>query len=208
MPILALANSKGGGGKSTLAACIAAELHRRKRPVTLVDADPQETLTRWHGNGGPLGALTLHTDATENSADWAKRQSKNSIVVVDSAGSATKTLAAILQVADVVLIPCRASPLDAEVAINTVALLQEHQRREVAVGVVLNATGNTALVEHIRSELKAAGLSVMKTKIGQRVAFAEAQLHGSAPCWMGASANKASAEIKALTSELLHFLRS
>jgi cellulose biosynthesis protein BcsQ len=45
MPIRALANSKGGGGKSTIAACIAAELHRRKKAVSMLDADPQETLT-------------------------------------------------------------------------------------------------------------------------------------------------------------------
>jgi chromosome partitioning protein len=128
-------------------------------------------------------------------------------LIVDSAGSATRTLAAILRVADVVLIPCRASPLDAEGAMNTMGLLQEYRRTPVSVGVVLNATGRTVLVEHIRSELKAAGMSVMKTQIGQRIAFAEAQLHGSAPCWMGKSAQKASAEIKALTSELLHFLK-
>jgi cellulose biosynthesis protein BcsQ len=41
MPILALAVSKGGG-KSTIAACIAAELHRRKKPVSMLDADPQD----------------------------------------------------------------------------------------------------------------------------------------------------------------------
>jgi len=208
MPILALANSKGGGGKSTIAACIAAELHRRKKPVSMLDADPQETLTRWHGNAGPLGQIPIHTDATEAAAEWAERNSKDGILIIDSAGSATRTLAAILRVADVVLIPCRASPLDAEGAMNTMGLLQEYRRTPVSVGVVLNATGRTVLVEHIRNELKAAGMSVMKTQIGQRIAFAEAQLHGSAPCWMGKSAQKASSEIKALTSELIHFLKS
>ena len=69
MPILALANSKGGGGKSTIAACIAAELHRRKKAVSMLDADPQETPTRWHANGGPLGQLPIHTDATVANAE-------------------------------------------------------------------------------------------------------------------------------------------
>ena len=44
MPILALANSKGCGGKSTIAACIAAELHRRKKRISMLDADPKERL--------------------------------------------------------------------------------------------------------------------------------------------------------------------
>jgi hypothetical protein len=42
MTILALANSKGGGGKSTIAAFIAAELHRRKKPVSMLDAQRHE----------------------------------------------------------------------------------------------------------------------------------------------------------------------
>lgn len=206
MPTLTLANAKGGSGKSTLAACLAAELHQRGHQVKLLDADPQGTLTRWHSNGGPLGALTLHADATEAAAAWAKREGRNGIVIADCAGAATRTLAAILASADVVLIPCRASPLDAEVALRTAAILEERRRREVAVGVVLNACGHSTLVAHIDRELTAAGLSVMRTRISQRVAFAEAQLHGSAPCWMGTAAHKAAAEIAALTSELLDFL--
>jgi chromosome partitioning protein len=58
MTILTLANSKGGGGKTTIAACLAAELKRRGKEVVLLDADPQQSLTTWRANDGMLGKLT------------------------------------------------------------------------------------------------------------------------------------------------------
>jgi cellulose biosynthesis protein BcsQ len=62
MTILTLANSKGGGGKTTIAACLAAELTRRGKELVLLDADPQRSLTVWHGNDGKFNELELHTD--------------------------------------------------------------------------------------------------------------------------------------------------
>lgn len=59
MTILTLANSKGGGGKTNIAACLAAELYKRGNTVVLLDADPQRSLTTWHGNDSKLGELPL-----------------------------------------------------------------------------------------------------------------------------------------------------
>ena len=113
MTILTLANSKGGGGKTTIAACLAAELSKSDNTVVLLDADPQRSLTTWHGNDSKLGELPLHTDASEKAAERAVDASKKAIVIVDIAGFATTTLTAILKVSNVVLIPCRVSALDA-----------------------------------------------------------------------------------------------
>lgn len=53
MAIIALANLKGGVGKSTLAVNIAGAL---SPSVVLIDADPQATATAW----GEAGGLPLH----------------------------------------------------------------------------------------------------------------------------------------------------
>ena len=203
MTVLTLANSKGGGGKTTIAACLAAELTRRGKEVVLLDADPQRSLTVWHGNDGKLNELELYTDATEKAAKWASEASKRAIVIVDTAGFASTTLAAILKVSDVVLIPCRASALDARGVMATHEMVQSTATSGVSVGCVLNAATRTALVSHIRNELISAGISVMGCEIGQRTVYAEAELAGSAPCWMGKPAIKATDEISALTTELL-----
>ncbi len=48
MKVIALVSSKGGAGKTTLAACLAAELSNRGIDVALLDVNPQQTLSDWH----------------------------------------------------------------------------------------------------------------------------------------------------------------
>jgi chromosome partitioning protein len=70
MNVIVFASRKGGSGKSTLTAHLAAQAHRPSRPVLLIDSDPQGSLTLWHklrGSGEPpLRA------ATEGVADLVK----------------------------------------------------------------------------------------------------------------------------------------
>src|SRR4051794_5452064 len=47
MNVIVFASRKGGSGKSTLAAHLAAQIKATK-PILLVDADPQGSLTLWH----------------------------------------------------------------------------------------------------------------------------------------------------------------
>jgi cellulose biosynthesis protein BcsQ len=68
MTILTLANSKGGDGKTIIAACLAAELTRRGKHVVLLDAGRQRSLTVWRGNDRKLKDLEPRTDATEIAA--------------------------------------------------------------------------------------------------------------------------------------------
>src|SRR3978361_114302 len=48
MNVIVFASRKGGTGKSTLAAHLAAHIHKPSRPCLLIDADPQGSLTLWH----------------------------------------------------------------------------------------------------------------------------------------------------------------
>ena len=47
MSIIAIIQQKGGVGKSTITANLAAELVHAKRTVVLLDLDPQQSLTHW-----------------------------------------------------------------------------------------------------------------------------------------------------------------
>lgn len=55
---LAIANQKGGTGKSTTALNLGAELAKRRGPVLLIDADPQASLTEMLGVSAPTGNLS------------------------------------------------------------------------------------------------------------------------------------------------------
>ncbi len=48
MNVIVFASRKGGTGKSTLAAHLAAHVHKSTKPCLLIDADPQGSLTLWH----------------------------------------------------------------------------------------------------------------------------------------------------------------
>ena len=57
MNVIVFAARKGGSGKSTLTAHIAAHAQKSSRPCLLIDADPQGSLTLWHslrGTGEPM----------------------------------------------------------------------------------------------------------------------------------------------------------
>lgn len=208
-PIIALVSPKGGTGKTTLAACLAAEIHKRGKAVVLVDADPQGSLAEWHGDddsGRPLAAIPLIADPSEDVADKARQASAKSIVIVDTAGFANRTQVSVLEVADLVLIPCRPSAMDARGAmraIEMVATVNRDRRRKARAAVIMNATTRASIVAHVRNVLVSDGAHVLGSEIGNRTVFAESELYGSAPAWMGRSAEKAAAEVAALATEIL-----
>lgn len=146
--IIAPVNAKGGSGKSTLACCIAAELSSRGKRVTLIDADPLGGSSAWHDAGGPLQEIQLIRDPHETVTKAARDAAKAGTVIVDAAGFATSTMVAVLEAADVVLIPCRPSGLDAVRAVETANLAQEvatARRKRIPVFIVLNAVTRSAM---------------------------------------------------------------
>src|SRR5215475_13433115 len=75
MNVIVFASRKGGSGKSTLAAHLAAYAHRPARPVLLVDADPQGSLTLWQRlRGGREPPLRDGTDGVGDLVRAARRE--------------------------------------------------------------------------------------------------------------------------------------
>jgi chromosome partitioning protein len=212
--VIALVSTKGGVGKSTLTCSLAAELMNRWPPGapvwTLVDADPQGGTAAWHGAGGPLGKLMLIREPTEKIREVVQGLTSRSHVIIDAAGAATRTMVTVLELADLVLIPCRPSSLDALGALATlemVNMVSNAKPRPTRSLVILNATTRTSMTKHIRAELENAGAPVAQSEIANRAAFAAAAINGSAPCWMGAPARAAAADIGTLTDEIMGALR-
>eukprot|EP00521_Asterionellopsis_glacialis_P020911 CAMPEP_0195336786 /NCGR_PEP_ID=MMETSP0708-20121125/16465_1 /TAXON_ID=33640 /ORGANISM="Asterionellopsis glacialis, Strain CCMP134" /LENGTH=68 /DNA_ID=CAMNT_0040407571 /DNA_START=222 /DNA_END=424 /DNA_ORIENTATION=- len=61
MPVIVMASPKGGVGKSTCAVLLASEFARMGADVTVLDCDPNKSLTRWASHGAPSG-VTLKGD--------------------------------------------------------------------------------------------------------------------------------------------------
>ena len=69
MRTLAIANQKGGSGKTTTSVNLAAALGEKERRVLLLDLDPQHSATAWYGvNNAGNGVLGLFVEGGELAA--------------------------------------------------------------------------------------------------------------------------------------------
>ena len=136
MPVIVIANPKGGVGKSTLATNVAGWLARQGHAVMLGDVDRQQSARQWLALRPPaLPAIR----GWEVASDHIVRPPKGTThVVLDTpAGLRGKRLEAVLKIADRVLIPLQPSLFDIQATHAFVALLREHRRAaDIATGLV------------------------------------------------------------------------
>lgn len=137
MPVIAIANPKGGVGKSTLATNLAGALARRGHAVMLGDLDRQQSARQW---------LKLRPAAAPAITNWEIREETGQVrppkgtthVVIDCpAALHGKKLNALLNVADIVLVPLQPSLFDIQATHAFLAELREHPRSaKLRVGLV------------------------------------------------------------------------
>jgi chromosome partitioning protein len=136
MPVIVVANPKGGVGKSTLSTNIAGHLARAGHAVMLGDVDKQQSARLWLGLRPPQAAPIR---AWEVAHDQVVRPPKGTThVVLDTpAGLHGKRLAAVIKIADKVLVPLQPSIFDIHATHDFLLHLREHQGdKKLQVGVV------------------------------------------------------------------------
>ena len=88
MPVIVMASSKGGVGKTTCAILLAAGFARMGREVTCFDCDPNQSLTRWADRSLPSGVTHAgHPGANEIVPAIRQADGDGRIVIVDLEGS-------------------------------------------------------------------------------------------------------------------------
>ncbi|MGI8934433.1 MAG: ParA family protein [Phormidesmis sp.] len=122
--ILAVFNGKGGVGKTTTAvnlAAILAETHS----VLLVDADPQGSASWWVGRGDrtktrPPG-FDVSQEADPTLLGKLKKVEGYELIVVDTPPALnSQSLAAVIPIADYLLLPTPPAPMDIAALVQTV----------------------------------------------------------------------------------------
>ncbi|WP_431104835.1 ParA family protein [Roseateles noduli] len=124
MPVILVANPKGGVGKSTLASNIAGYLAHRGRAVMLGDIDRQQSSARW------LAQRPAQVPAVRGwelaSTEQLRAPKGVSHAVLDTpAGLHGKKLAQALKVADRVVVPLQPSLFDIQATYDFVRELQD-----------------------------------------------------------------------------------
>jgi chromosome partitioning protein len=185
MAVIAITGRKGGIGKSTITANLAAELLMLGRRVAVLDADPQRSLAGWAALGdGILRDIVQPVDPT-GAAQFrtAIRKAAAGVdhVLIDTPpGFADPALLAALA-ADLVLLPCGPSPLDIMAARDALDLArqarQERGGKVPEIRFVPSKVTSTRLGRSLGDTLAEMGEPVLPP-IGQRAAIAEAALTG------------------------------
>ena len=136
MPVVVVANPKGGVGKSTLATNVAGYLASRGHKVMLGDADRQQSSRLWLGlrpaDARPIEGWDIDRD------HLAKPPKGTTHVVLDTpAGLHGKHVQQVLKIADKILVPLQPSVFDIFATRPFLDQLAEHRHaRDMQVGIV------------------------------------------------------------------------
>lgn len=178
MPVIAVANPKGGAGKSTTALVLGTTLAAHGATVTLLDCDPNRPIAAWARGESATGMKVL-ADISESQivstidAERAGRQ----FVVVDLEGTASRMVSRAIMRSDLVLIPMQASAVDAAQAARAVSLVQEEEQvvgRAIPFRVLFTRTSPaipTRNEKMIIDELRGAGIPVLASHLNERAAY-------------------------------------
>lgn len=206
--IIAVLALKGGVGKSTAAFHLAAELDRRGRRVALLDCDAQQSLATVAGRSPfPFGISSAVLDDERGARRWAEtvRAVDAECIILDLPPHLEATAEAAAAIADLVLIPVRASALDFDATRRTLALIREARavRRDRGPRALLlpsQVDRRTAAGREVAEALEGFGEAV-GPPLGMRTAFAEALAEGEAvAAW--APGSPAAEEITALADAI------
>jgi chromosome partitioning protein len=174
MNVIVFASRKGGSGKSTLTAHLAAQAARPSRGCLLIDADPQGSLSLWHElRGSDRPALRRATRGVEEAVKAARREGYE-WVFVDTPPNRSSLVAEAIALATLVVIPARPSVFDIAAVTDTIALCRELKK---PYAVVINAApakrndAEAAIVSDARAGLTAIKVPLWSGQITQRSDF-------------------------------------
>ena len=181
MKTIVFAASKGGVGKTTLCAALAAYAGANtKKKVAVIDLDPQGSLTAWWNLRDSESPELIEATAANLSETLEKADASGyAFIFVDTPPGQMKTIEAGVKSADYVLVPCQPSPVDIAAIGDTIAVIEEEGKPFAFVmnRVIARTRIGEQAILLLANHGKVAGMP-----IAQRTSFATAMIDGrSAP---------------------------
>lgn len=179
MPVISLANPKGGAGKTTAALILATQLSESGASVTIIDADPERWISQWASLPGKPENIAIVGGVTEDGIvdQIEEASSKSQFVIVDLEGTASLMVANAIGMSDLVLIPIQGSSMDARGGAKTIRLIRNQAkmaRRAIPHCVVLTRTSaavRSRALKNVQEQLTGGGVDVCETPIVERAAY-------------------------------------
>lgn len=177
MIVIAMACQKGGSGKTTLAGHLAVEAEKAGAgPVTLVDTDPQGSLSKWWNaraastpNFAKIGPLQLETALAE------LKRAGTRIAIVDTPPAVSESIMMVIEHSDLVIVPTRPSPHDLRAVAATVDMAERFGKP--LIFVINGATQRARITGEAAVALSQHGV-VAPVNLHHRVDFAASMIDG------------------------------
>jgi chromosome partitioning protein len=152
MPVIVVANPKGGVGKSTLSTNIAGYFARQGKAVMLGDTDRQQSSKLWLGLR-PSGQPAISTWQTDDSSIAKPPKGTTHAVLDTPAGLHGKRYRDVMKLAHKVLVPLQPSIFDIYATQHFLNELREEQQRNgFALAVVgMRVDGRTRAAEQLQT---------------------------------------------------------
>lgn len=128
MSIIGVINQKGGAGKSTIAVHLAHSLALNGGSVLVVDADAQQSSSKWLSRLNYSIEAKIINDPDELLDELPILSTTHDWIIVDGPAALSETTRAVVLVADLAIIPCQPTGVDLESASDTVRLISQAQR--------------------------------------------------------------------------------
>lgn len=225
--VIAVANQKGGVGKSTTSVHLGSALVEMGHKVVVVDGDPQNTLVQWGGGEGnheegvdiaptPDGGLKFMVANLAAAGKFINREIKKyadlfEFVIVDCPPSVGDPVpASALLVSDIVVMPTSSSPTDFWSSKGFVHMVEQAQSINLTlkpVWLLNKIEEKRMLTKSIKKAVEGTGIPMLQASVANRECYKQAAALGVSCFDMNDRGSKAAAEeFRKVVAELLALL--
>lgn len=177
MPVIAIANPKGGTGKSTTTLILATTLASAGSSVHVIDCDSNRALRDWAGNSRSSVGVSASVGEEAIIDEIDASASHHAFTLVDLEGTANAIVINTINVADYVIVPMQASALDSRHGARAIKMARNAERvsgRKIPASVVMTKTSAAVMSRDFRQitgEFRSRGVSVFGTQLVARAAY-------------------------------------
>ena len=201
--IIVVTNGKGGVGKTTSVMALSG-IYAEKYKVLTVDADPQGSCSWWFERSEQGLSFDLAKETDPKLLGGLRTIEGYDLVVIDTPPAlGSETLAAVIAIADYLVLPTPPAPMDLAALIETVQ--QAVMPTGIAHRVLLTKVDSRSLGEALEAQntLMDLGISVCNAFVRAYKAHERAALEGvPITQWRGKNAKEAEADYRRVANEI------